>query len=340
MTTVLPFPFCIATITALSLAVPLASQDPDPVRADASMTELRALLQETPALASQDVHAQLRGRVAILDGTVDSIRAARHAIELCLSVNGVIGVVDRLEVARHSGTGALVDRVSEALDRALLAESSATRNWIVDDLPEQGVLIRTSRTGTAAAALADIAEQVPGVRRVELAAGSPTSNPTDAEMLAAIRRLIRRDVWLADASLRLEVREAVAYLSGTMPAEDLLRRAVTLARVPGIANVDSSAVAILGNDDEPRLRRTLAPESDESILAHVNAVLAADARVAGHALEIEVEEGVVLLGGTVPSRVCEDTALQDARNALGVRGVRSSVSVRPEARDKRPPGSK
>jgi len=315
-------------LPAVASAVASAQSDAPPERVtdEVAAATAEGLLQQDPAVDPRQLTVRVRDHILELTGTVDSLRAARHAVERCLSVRGVDAVIDRLVVQRHGDDRqALADRVAEAL-----AEHAETRDIEVEleALADGSIRIQTTATGDRAAQLADVAESVPGVQRVVLVVGEASEEPpTDAEIQAAVERRLARDAWLSAAQLSVVVTDGTVHLAGQITGQDLLERAADLALVPGAVRVDPTAVAVLEQPAEPGVRRQPIVVADDDLQQVLRRVFEMDQRVHADEVRIRVADGVVTLEGTTRDAAALDAMVQDARNTLGVRRVDCRVTV-------------
>jgi len=76
---------------------------------------------------------------------------------------------------------------------------------------------------------------------------------------------------------------------------------------------------------------TFDTRDDPTISAQVKTALLTEPSVAGLRLGVETFQGVVTLSGTVPSAADVDRAIAAARKVRGVKDVKSSLKVQPEA---------
>jgi hyperosmotically inducible protein len=70
------------------------------------------------------------------------------------------------------------------------------------------------------------------------------------------------------------------------------------------------------------------PVSDDAIYDNVRIKLASDVDVNGGALNVDVKEGVVTLGGVVETQMQKDKATKIAKRVKGVKSVVNQIEVK------------
>jgi osmotically-inducible protein OsmY len=76
------------------------------------------------------------------------------------------------------------------------------------------------------------------------------------------------------------------------------------------------------------------PVTDDAVYNNVKIKLASDAVVKGGALQIDVKDGVVTLGGPVEQEKQKDRAEKLARKVRGVRQVVNNITIRSRTPEK------
>lgn len=135
---------------------------------------------------------------------------------------------------------------------------------------------------------------------------------------------LREETLLAGADLRVEVRDRVAMLHGTMDhylAKAAAERAAR--RVEGLCGVESRIQV------RPRAAHV---QTDAELTVAATHALHRDALGPPEGITVRVESGVITLGGVV-RRVAERIAAEDVVSRLpGVTNVRNEIAVRPATR--------
>lgn len=193
--------------------------------------------------------------------------------------------------------------------------------------------------------------------------GRVRASGTDEAVTGAVQDRIASDPAMAGAGVDVETRGGTVTLSGSVKSREQEQRAAELARaVPGVNGVRSRLVVRSGGRDGASSSRSpsgsgqqglarLKEESreladralrkarkfshaanselnDASITAQVKTMLAIDKYVKSLPIEVETQNGVVTLTGTIDSKTKEARAVQLAYSVEGVRTVRSDLKIR------------
>jgi osmotically-inducible protein OsmY len=142
------------------------------------------------------------------------------------------------------------------------------------------------------------------------------SHPTDAAIADAVRRELAVDPAVDPERVRVRVDDGVVVLAGTVPHLLMADRAVERAKMVW------GARAVV-----ERLEVAPSERSDPAVAAEVRDALRIDPATEAYAVDVEVDEGVARLAGTVQSFAEKRLAERNARAVRGVRGVRNELSV-------------
>jgi osmotically-inducible protein OsmY len=155
---------------------------------------------------------------------------------------------------------------------------------------------------------------------------------SDSAIKSDLRRILRADRFLDDSSIVVEsVRHGVVLLGGSAASpNDVVRALRAVSRRPGVRRVFSEIVdappfreGLVGVviTDAPAAPRVAIDAGDDAIRRGViTALLDLDAR--GNAdIRVLVTDGVVHLGGTVPSWQGNSSRLHATRSVTGVRSI-------------------
>ncbi len=134
--------------------------------------------------------------------------------------------------------------------------------------------------------------------------------------------------------IHVEVKNGVASLSGTVDSDVERDLAVEIAKgVEGIRKVKEDIRvepgAGAGERREPEFFRRV---EDATISARVKSRLLWNRNTNGLAIDVDTQNGVVTLKGTVASGAHRDLAVQLAKNTTGVQRVRDELEVVPSPR--------
>ncbi len=153
------------------------------------------------------------------------------------------------------------------------------------------------------------ASEVPGVRGVRSAIDLPRARG-DAEIAFDLEGRIRSNAVLAGSSLNAEVRDGVVFLTGT--ARDQRVRLLAQEIAAGIDGVRRVEDRIEGP-----------PTQDERLIAQVQTVLDS----AGRGIQASIQDGVILLSGSVVSSAQREDLIRRLHGIDGVRGVVDDVEI-------------
>jgi osmotically-inducible protein OsmY len=162
---------------------------------------------------------------------------------------------------------------------------------------------------------------VPGVGLVEndVTIEYPTDVPlpTDDQVKDNVERLLSLNPDIRSADVDVSVDAGVVTLKGTVDMYWKKERAEDLASdIMGVVKVDNElAIAPTGN------------YVDKSIAEDIISALDRNANVDASSIDVIVEDGKVVLSGTVPSWVAFRTALDTARYTLGVIDIVNRLRV-------------
>ena len=324
-------------VVVLALAWLLMMLSPTPTSGDDWTTdrdsELEAIV-DTELLIDDGTDSRLieisaRDGVVTLLGTVPHLLAKERAVLVTERVRGVRAIVDRLELEPPEVDDAvLAERVRQALRDDPVADG-----WEIQIGVERSSVILDGEVESASEKRLTelVVEGVAGVRAVEnriLVAN--VDDRADAELAAEIEGRLASDVWVDDYLIETEIVDGHVTVVGTVGSLAEKRRAVELAQVAGVVEVDASALEVDWWAYD-RNRRTLPRERprDDSIEAAVADALLYDPRLDGYGVDISVTGAVVTLTGTVEDRDQRRAAGEDAANAYGVKRVTNRIEIEP-----------
>jgi hyperosmotically inducible protein len=341
---------------ALGLAVWLAAATPAlaATAPDAWITtrvKMGLLASEAgPLTAMRDIDVDtVDGRVT-LHGTVASAEAKQDAERVARGVSGVREVRNRLTVDPSRATGATAEVSDETLRervRAALAADEALRDSRIEVRSvEQGVVTLTGEARTlsdARRALEDAAG-VAGVRRVENRIQSPEQLGEDevwsekVQDRAAAAQSAARDMWITTAAkarlvanpetpafdINVDTRDGVVTLFGTVGSKEAREQAeAEVRKIEGVREVENDLQVVEPAEAESAAR------TDEQLGEAIEQRLEASERLGEADFDVEVENGVARLSGSVPTQGDKLAALTVARSTQGVRRVIDDLRVEP-----------
>ena len=162
------------------------------------------------------------------------------------------------------------------------------------------------------------------------AVGIPTPPRKDPDLQKQIWARVKQDPVLPSDIVNVVVLDGVVNLVGSVGSLAEKRSAVQDATVDGVLYVDDSSLRI-----DPEIHDTLPVTDtvtglgDASIAIHVRDSFFKDPRVNPSSVQILVENGTVILSGSVDDLAAQSAALSDTRNSVGVRRVVNQIQVSP-----------
>ncbi|MFW6107167.1 MAG: BON domain-containing protein [bacterium] len=284
------------------------------------------------AVASHLVDVQTTDGIVTLSGSVDNILGRDRAVAIARAVKGVRSVVNKTEVSPAPRT----DEEIRQDVLAALATDPAADSYELDVAVSDGVVTLTGVVDSwqEKELSGQVAKGVRGVKdlvnRIDVEYETERS---DAEIKAEVRRRLDTDVLVDAGLIDVTVQDGEVDLTGTVGSAAERARASADAWVAGVQSVDSSGLEIQWwARDEMKRKEKDAQLTDEKIEQAIRDAFLYDPRVFSFQPQVEVEDGVVTLSGTVGSVSAKRAAGETARNTHGVWRLRNLLRVRPETR--------
>jgi osmotically-inducible protein OsmY len=168
---------------------------------------------------------------------------------------------------------------------------------------------------------------------------------TDPGITATVKARLAADDIVRAYVIDVDTAEGVVTLSGTVPTAVAEDRAIRLAReTDGVVEVVdeiavNTAVPTSGEleggldpgeasgQTENEAERTGDLLNDAALTSSIKAKLLAEMTTPGVEIDVDAENGVVTLSGTVPSRAAADLAVSIVRRTEGVKSVVNNLRV-------------
>ena len=313
--------------------LPLQAATPKKEITDSGITSaVEAGFKLEKGVFPNDVDVSTSQGIVTLSGSVDNLLAKERAVKIAESIRGVRGVIDRITVTP-------VSRPDEDIRKDILTalqQDPATESYQVAVSVGDAVATLTGSVGSYAEKqlAARIAKGVKGVKEVR---NDVTINylakRTDPEIAADIKSRLQWDIWINGGLINPVVKDGKVTLTGTIGSAISKSRAFDDAWVIGVTSVDDSGLKIeptAGNGAQRKFEDAIS--SDSEIKQAVQAALRLDPRVSAFSPDVTVEDGGVILGGTVGNLKAKTSAAQDAKNIVGVWRVDNLLKVRPTGR--------
>jgi len=168
---------------------------------------------------------------------------------------------------------------------------------------------------------------------------------SDVTLTAKVKNALMVDKAVSASEINVDTVNGVVHLRGNVDSKAEAQRAVRLARkVEGVKGVKNH-LQIVPNEGTQGSRKGKADGdssasgrsmeralSDVTITGKVKSALIQDKNVGAGTINVDTMKGVVHLKGTVPNKAEAQRAVALARKVEGVKGVKSHLQIRPEAK--------
>ena len=293
-------------------------------RAREVIANVKQELANTEGLDAASIRVTLDDGMIALSGEVENILAHDLAIRAATTVRGVRAIDDNITVRPSDRPDRQIERDVETA----LAINPATEYWDINVVVVDGrATLDGSVESLAEKSLASrVAKGVRGVRGVEndIVIDFPADR-TDEEIAHDVTELLRWNTIVDAGAIEIEVEDDVVNLSGQVDSLYEKQLAARLAEVAGVQEVDVSKLDVRWTEQDG----DALPRDGRELQQAVRMALSLDPRLESFEPDIEVENGVVTLTGTVDSLEARQVAGDAARGTLGVETVRNRLEVDP-----------
>lgn len=284
-----------------------------------------------PAIPFDPIDVQTHNGVVSLTGTVTNLLAKERATRVAEIVRGVRSVINQIEVQPKVSLSR--NQLRKAVENAFVYDTATESFEIEVDVEDRGEITLSGVVDSwAERDLAQtVARSVSGVTKIDndIVVIAKHQRP-DTEIKSEIENRLHWDTLVDDGQINIEVDAGKVYLSGVVGSAAEKRRVEWRSQVAAVKAVDSTALNVQKwTRDEALREQKYAQRSDLEIREAVQDTLLYDPRVNAFGLEVRVRHGRVTLSGVVHNLKAKKAAERDARNTVGVIGVRSLIKVRP-----------
>jgi len=286
-------------------------------------------LMQDPATPADHILVSTLDGIVTLSGSVNNILAKDRAATIAQTVKGVRGIVNRIAVAApfRSDTA-----IQEDVDQALM-QDPATESWEISaDVNDSVVTLNGSVESWQEKKLAaKVSKGVRGVKGIDNnIAVDYTTGRSDAEIRAEIKKTLRWDAYVDDALVNVSVDDGNVSLAGIVGSMAEKSRARADAWVVGVKSVDNTDLEVKYWARDGKLRKDkYMAKSEPEIESAVKDTLGYDPRVDTSDITVKVDGGIATLRGTVDDLKEKRVAGKNARNVVGVWGVRNRIKIDP-----------
>ena len=280
-----------------------------------------------------------------LHGTVSSADEKARAERAAKGVEGVREVRDLLQVVEKSRQESMAiadEALSVGVQKRLDADPTLHDSKIGVKSVNRGVVLLDGEADTLSAHLRalEVARAVPGVKRVASEIESPETLADDEiwrDDVETSEPSAMRDAWITTASkirlmantetpafdINVDTVGGIVTLFGTVPT-DAVRRAAEaeVMKVGGVKSVENDLQIV------PQVSAGAVEEQNERLKDAIDKRLKAREELSDASIDVQVENGVARLTGTVGGQADRLTALTLARTTDGVRSVIGDLTVK------------
>lgn len=279
------------------------------------------------------IDVQMNDGVATLSGSVNSLLARDRAARIAATVKGVDSVTN--DILGRPRVQVNAAELRSTIQQALLQNPvTEAFQFQVDAAPDGAVRLDGNVESWTERQVAErVAKGVSGVTSVRNDVDvNYTRDRPDAQIAADVQRLLRWDVHLDDSQLDVGVHDGNVSLSGTVGSAAEKNRAINLAWIAGTQSVDADALKVTGEGrSDGTAKQPPAELTDEAIAAAVTDRLRLSPYIASGNVEVQVDDRMTTLRGTVNNLKAKRTAASLASQVYGVTRVRDRLEVATKA---------
>jgi osmotically-inducible protein OsmY len=268
--------------------------------------------------------------IVTLSGSVDNFLARERAIKIAETIKGVRSVINNITInpSAHSDT-----QIVMAVKNALVLDP-ATDSYEIDVKVYKGIvtLYGIVESWTEKQLAGQVVKGIAGIKDIknEIVVDY-IKQRFDSEIEADIKGRLRTDIYVNENFIDVSVNNGKVTLHGTVGSAAEKSRAYNDAWVAGVTDVDTSGLEVKWwMRDYLRRKDVLADKSDEEMKKVIKDTFFYDPRLKSFDINVEVENEVVTLTGTVDNLKAKKAAAQDVRHTAGVWMIRNFIKVRPE----------
>ena len=295
---------------------------------DSNITQaVEADLAIARGLKNKSIDIETEDGIVTLRGKATNILAKDRAERIAKSIKGVRSVVNTIKVQ--------VDRSDSAVAKdikAALAEDPATDDWEISTTVKNNVVTLTGEVDSwqEKQLAATVVKGVKGVKNINnKITVNYITEPTDSEIKENVSNALKWDSRVDDLLIDISVPNDKVTLTGSVGSAYEKELATNIANTSGVKKVNAGGLKIKPWARDKMKRREglldlTAEQKEDAILD----AFAQDPRVSSFEINVEVEDGVATLSGTVDNLKAKKAAARDAQNTMGVWMVDKEVSLK------------
>lgn len=323
----------LAWVMALSAAPLLAAEQSGNRSSPLSDEDIsQAIYQELktdPLIPVQGINIRTEDGKAILSGQVRDLATRQRAEIMASTVRGVQTVVNQIVV--RPDVKRTDQQLARDIERAWLL-NAATESFELSAEVNNGVAILrgTVQSPTERRLARAVVSTVPGVRRIndQIEIQRLFARRLPSEIETEIQQMLQWDVHLDDARIDVEVQGSRVRLSGQVPSAAEKSRAISMAWVAGVTDVNAANLRVTDRvrAAKERLGQTT-PRSDAELEQAVERAFLYNPVVKSFKINTQVNQGEATLTGTVSNHKAKRVASTLAKGIVGVKSVNNQIQV-------------
>ncbi len=264
--------------------------------------------------------------IVTLTGTTDNLLTKDRAASVASTIKGVRSIVNQIDVVSDRLDVAIAEDVADAL-----LSDPATDTWEIESSIDEGVV---TLTGTVESwqekeLVARVTKGVDGVVGINNNINVDyQANRSDDEILGDVQSTLVWNNRIEDGLINVEVNDGVVSLSGSVGSLFEKNLAEELVHVAGVRKVDTSDLEVKSwMREEMERQNFLADKSDEDIERAIFDAFTIHPRINEDSIEVEVNNGIATLTGTVTNLKALRAASQITSDTRGVLTTEQKLSV-------------
>lgn len=283
-------------------------------------------LEVAPDVPADSIDISTTSGIVKLSGSTENLLAKQRATEIAEAVTGVVSVINNLKVN--------VDRVDEAVKKDVnraLSTDPATEHWeIASDVNNGKVTLTGSVDSWQEKKLAGtIVSGVKGVKNIENNILVSVNTSREASNIEdEVSSILKFDSRIRNNLIDVGVKKDTVYLSGSVGSATEKSIAIEKAHVRGVESVEADRLNVRPEYNNARfLDETISSLTQEEIKEALFNTLSYDPRVPADNINIKIENGKAILGGSVKNLNAKMAAEEDAKNTTGITEVKNNITV-------------
>lgn len=288
-----------------------------------------------PIIYTSQVDIQCEDGVITLSGKVDNLLAKERAKQIAETVKGVSAVVNNITVSPPALRND--SEIKKDIETALLEDPATNESKVTVTVEDRVAMLEGEVDSLQEKQLCEnITKAVRGVINVNNNIKViPKKMRPDFEIYSEIESALSWNTLLDDKLIKIHVDNGLVKLSGVVGSASEKNKAIAMSYTAGVQSVDASELKVeRWARDEDLRKGKYGNKEDEDIRKAIENALLFDHRVNALDINLEVENGVVSLRGFTENMRAKRTAVQIARNTVGVIMVRDRIKVKPKVLSK------